>query len=130
IISKRVGFIRIVVGEHKMQPVTQVILGNIIGYGRMVNELEINSVTVADDYIVCNFDILTLPSMNSVAGLLLFRRMSRNFIVFNYTVCPVLNIDSEEIIIEYVILDSNVVLVIHFDSTRVFHSGITGINHF
>ena len=72
-----------------------------------------------------NLEFVTFPAMNSVADTLFFFAVSQNLVVFDNAIGSVLNVDSEEIIVEDIVLDDDILSVVHLDSARIFERGIT-----
>ena len=99
IILENIADIGIIMREHKMQAITDVVLAYISPDNWIGNKLKINSVAVTANLVGYNPHAVALPAMYAIAVLKLWIAGRMNLVICNGAVHSILGIDAKKIIV-------------------------------
>lgn len=124
---KPVLFVAVVVGEHEVEAVPQVIMTSIVHNIGVGHKFKIDAIAMATDLVVDDLHTVAFPAMDTIGGSKLGLGVGAERIATDQAIVGMLAVDAEKSIIQFIVADNNISGVGDPDCCDIIVTAIAGM---
>jgi hypothetical protein len=120
IVSKAVIKVPVIVGEHEMQTIPDIVGADVPSYGRVGDKFKVDTIAVPADPVINDQHVFAFPAVDPIGGIDFIGSVSHEAVVGYGGVASVLAVDPEEAVLEEIIPDQYMLCIQYPQCSDIF----------